>query len=54
MGGGVWIVMSVRRNKEDHDRLDTKIDDLRKETREEFKEVRLRLDRILERLPPPQ
>lgn len=72
VGGGVWIVMSVRQNKRDHDRLeakhdrlDAKIDDLRRETRaefkevrkevkEEFKEVHKRLDRILERLPPPE
>ena len=25
-GGAVWVVMSVRRNKEDHDRLETKVD----------------------------
>ena len=68
VGGSVWVVMSVQRNRADHDRLESKVDELRKETREQFKEIRgeikqtreqikeisSRLDRIIECLPPLQ
>lgn len=60
-GGSVSAVMSVRRIKDDHDRLEGKIEDLHKETRESFRGVRTefnefhsRLDRILEHLPLSQ
>ena len=62
-GGAVWVVMSIRRNKDDHDRLEGKIDAWRKEARDEIqawrKEARdelrainARLDRIIDRNPP--
>ena len=44
--------MSIRRIKDNQDRVEAKIDDLRNEAWEDFKEVHSRLDRILERLPP--
>ena len=39
-GGTVWVVMSVRRNKDDHDRLLVNIESLRKESQEDSKETR--------------
>ena len=36
-GGSVWIVMSIRRNADDHNRLEAKIDGWREESREEIK-----------------
>ena len=69
-GGTVWVVMSVRSNKVDHERLETKIDKglerlegkvetLRKEAREDAKETReqlrsinTRLDGIIGQKPP--
>lgn len=44
--------MSIRRIKDSQDRVESKIDDLRNETSEEFKQVHSRLDRRLECLPP--
>lgn len=39
-GGTVWVVMSVRFNREDHRRLERSIESLREETREESRETR--------------
>ena len=60
-GGAVWVVMSVRRNKDDHDRLEAKIDKgfgrletklelWRKEFREDSKETRELIRAINSRL----
>ncbi len=46
--------MSIRRIKDNPDRVEAKIDDLRNGTSEEFKEIHSCLDRILECLPSLQ
>ena len=43
-GGSVWVVMAVRRNKDDHDQLRASIETLRKENREDSKEIRAKID----------
>lgn len=45
-GGTVWVVMSVRRNKDDHDRLLVNIESLRKESREDSKETRGKIESL--------
>lgn len=39
-GGTVWVVMSVRINREDHQRLERGIESLREETREDSRRIR--------------
>ena len=45
-GGAVWVVMSIRRNQDDHARIESKVETLRKEIREESRETRAQIQAL--------
>ena len=44
--GAVWVVMTIRRNQDDHARVEAMIETLRMETREESKETRAQIQAL--------